>query len=80
MNIYSLLKNESHVTIFIEYDLETHSTDRASAYCISIYRLSKIAGRYNRDLTPYEIDKCKIDIIVFVGDNCINNALDLCLK
>ena len=68
------------MTNFIGCDLETHNTDRARPYCISFYRLSKIAGRYNRDLTPYEIDKCKKYTIVFHGDNCASNALDFCLK
>ena len=52
-------KIESHLTNFIVYDLETHNTDRARPYCISFYRLSKQAGRYNRDLTPYETGNCK---------------------
>ena len=73
-------KIESHLTNFIVYDLETHNTDRARPYCISFYRLSKLAGRYNRDLNPSELDKCRKDTIVFDGDNCINNALDYLLK
>ena len=44
--IESLLKN------FIVYDLETHNTDRASPYVLCFYRLTKLTGRYNRDLTP----------------------------
>ena len=42
--------------------------------------MSKLTGRYNRDLTPHEIDKCKKDTIVFDGDKCVNNALNFCLK
>ena len=49
-------------------------------YCFSFYRLSKLAGRYNRVLTPYEIDKCREDTSVFDGDSCIGNAVDFCLK
>ena len=63
------------MTNFIVYDLETHNTDRARPYCISFHRLGKTAGRYNRDLTPYELEKCKKDAIVFDGDNCVYNAL-----
>ena len=73
-------KLESHLTIFIVYDLETHNTDRARPYCISFYRISKIAGRYIRDLTPYEIDKCEKDTLVFDGDDCTSKVLDFCLK
>ena len=42
--------------------------------------LSKLAAIYYRELTPYEIEKCKKDTIVFDGDNCVSNALDFCLK
>ena len=73
-------KIDSHLKSFIVYDLETHNTDKARPYCISFYRIIKLAGRYNRDLTPYEIEKCKKDTIVFDGDNCIINALDFSLK
>ena len=73
-------KIESYLTNFIVYDLEPQNTDRARPYSISFYRLCKLAGRYNRDLTPYEIDKCKKGTFVFDGDNCISNALDFCLK
>ena len=54
-------KIESHLTNFVVYDLETHNTDRARPYCISFYRSSKLAGRYNRYLTPYQYEKCKND-------------------
>ena len=67
-------KIESHTTSLIVYDLETHNTDRAKPYCISFYKLNKLAGRYNRDLTPYEYDKFKKHSIVFDGDNCIGTA------
>ena len=42
--------------------------------------MSKLAGRYNRDLTPSEIEKCRKDTIAFDGDNCVEKALDICLK
>ena len=78
--IYKPKKIESHLTNFIVYDLETHNTDRARPYVFSFYRLSKLAGRYNRDLTPDELDKCRIDFIAFYGDDCVEKALDFCLK
>ena len=68
------------MTIFIAYDLETHNTDRAGNYVICFYRLSKLAGRFNRDLNPYELEKCKKGTIVCDGDNCVTNALDFGLK
>ena len=44
------------------------------------YRLSKLAGGYNRDFTKDEMEKCKKDIIAFDGDNCAEKALDVCIK
>ena len=73
-------KIESHLTNFIVYDLETYSSDRARPYNMTFYRLSKIAGRYDRDPTQLELGKSKNDTIAFMGDDCINIALDYCLK
>ena len=73
-------KIESHLTNFITYVLETHNIDRARPYVFCFYRLSKLAGRYNRDLTPSELEKCRKDTIAFEGDNCVEKALDFCLK
>ena len=73
-------KINSHLTNFIVYDIETFGSDRARPYCISFYRLSKIAGRYDRDQTQEELEKCKQDTIVFDGEDCIDKALDYCLK
>ena len=47
---------------------------------MTFYRLSKIAGRYERDPTFEELQKPINDTIAFAGDNCIGNALDFCLK
>ena len=47
---------------------------------MTFYRLSKIAGRYERDPTQEELQKSIDDTIVFAGDYCIGNALDFCLK
>ena len=73
-------KKDSHLKNFIVYDLETHYTDKARPYCISFYRLSKIAGRYEQDPTQDDSQKSMKDTIAFVGDKCISNALDYCLK
>ena len=78
--IYKPNKIESHLTNFIGYDLETHNTDRARHYVFCFYRISKLAGRYNRDLTSDEREKCKKDSIALDGDNCVEKALDFCLK
>ena len=73
-------KIDSHLTNFIVYDLETQNTDRARPYNMTFYRLSKIAGRYERDPTKEELKKSINDTIAFARDNCIDNALDYLLK
>ena len=73
-------KIESHLINFIVYDLEKHNTNRARPSNMTFYRLSKIAGRYERDPTQEELQKSIKHTIVFAEDNCINNALDFCLK
>ena len=73
-------KIDSHLTNFIVYDLETHDTDRARPYNMTFYRLSKPAGRYERHPTQEEFKKSIKDCVAFAGDNCINNALDYCLR
>ena len=52
-------KIESRLNNFIVEDLETHNTDKRRPHNMTFYRLSKLAGRYNRELTPLEIEKCK---------------------
>ena len=69
-------KIESLLTNFIVYDLETHNTGRAKPYNMTFYRLSKIAGRHERDPKQEEFKKSNKDTLAFVGDNCFDNALD----
>ena len=55
--IYTPKKLESHWTIFFVYDVETHDTDRARPNIMTIYRLKKLAGRYERDPTQKKLKK-----------------------
>ena len=73
-------KIKSYLTNSIVYDLETHNTDRARPYAFCFYRLSKLTGRHNCDLTPDEFGKGRKDSIAFDGDNCVDKALYFCLK
>ena len=66
MYIYTPEKYESPLTNFITYDLETHNTDRARPYVLCFYRLSKLAGRYNRDLTPCELENVKKTLLLLM--------------
>ena len=68
------------MTNFTVNDLELHNTDRVRPFVFCFYRLSKLAGRYNRGLTLDEIEKCKKDTIAFDGNKCVEKALDFCLK
>ena len=61
-------KIQSHLTNFFVYDLETHNTDRSRPYCFSFYRLKKLCGRNNRDLSHDEINNCEKDTVVSDGD------------
>ena len=73
-------KIESHLINFIVYDLETQYTNRAKLYIMTFCRLSKIAGRFERDPTQEELKKSINDTLSFEGDNCVGNALDFLLK
>ena len=58
------------------YVLQSFNKIRAVPYCSSIYILSKTSGKYNRDTTEQEYQKCLNDCVVFKGTNCINEMLD----
>ena len=71
---------ESHLTNFFVYIVETLYADRAKSYNVTFYLLSKLAAKYNRDLSIYEIEKSKRDTYAFDGGKCVSNALDFLLK
>ena len=59
----------------IVFDLESFNTDKAVPHASSIFRLSKISGKYNRDITQRENEKCRKDCIVFKGTDTFNEML-----
>ena len=69
-------KVQSPLTNEIVYDLETFNKIRAVPYCSFIYELSKISGKYNRDISEKEYQKCLKECVVFKGIDCINKMLD----
>ena len=74
-------KTDSHLSNFIVYDLETRNTDRARPYIMTFYRLSKIAGRYERDPTQDELKKNqKRTLLPLMEINVLRKFLDFCLK
>ena len=55
LNMNMILKNvQSPLTNIILYDLETYNKDRAVPFCSCIYKLSKVSGKYYRDITEKE--------------------------
>ena len=68
---YKPKKVENQLTNIIVHDLKPYHKNRALTYCISLYRLSKLAGKYNGGLSFYKNEKCKKDTIVVDEVNCI---------
>ena len=76
---YKPKKVQSQLTNMIVYDIETFSTIKFVPYANCIYRLSKISGKYYRDISEKEYQKCLNDCIVFKGLDNINKMLDYVL-
>ena len=77
---YRPKKVQSQLTNLIVYDIENFNTDRVVPYAVCLYRLSKISGKYNRDITEQGYENCKKDCIVFKGLDNINEMLDQILQ
>ena len=56
--------------------METFNKIRVVPYCSSINKLSKIAGKYHRDISEQEYQNCLNDCVVFKGSDCIHEMLD----
>ena len=64
----------------IVYDIETFSTIKCVPYAKCIYKLSKISGKYYRDISEKDYQKGLNDCIVFKGLENINKMLDYVLQ
>ena len=69
-------KVQPPLTKMIIYDLETYNEDTVVPYCSCINKLNKISGKYNRDITGKEYQKCLNECVVFKVSNCIDDMLD----
>ena len=58
-------KVQSPLTNIFVCDLETFNKSRAFPYCSYKYKLSNFSGKYHRDLSEQECQKCLIDCVVF---------------
>ena len=77
---YKPKKVQFQLTNMIVYVIETFSTIKCVPYANCIYRLSKISGKYYRDISEKEYQKCLNDCIVFKGLDNINKMLDYVLQ
>ena len=73
---YNPKKVKSPLTNIVVYDLETFNKIRAVPYCSCLYKLSKISGKFHRDISEQEYQKCLNDCVVFESTDCINEMLD----
>ena len=73
---YNPKKVKSPLTKKVVYVLETFNKNRAVPYCSCIYKLSKISGKYHRDISEQEYQKFLNGCVVFKGTDCINEMLD----
>ena len=73
---YNPKKVKPPLTNIVVYDLQTFKKIRAVTYCSCIIKLSKISGKYHRDISEQEYQKCLNACVVFQGTDCINEKLD----
>ena len=66
----------------VVYDVDSFNTLKCVPYSNCIYRLSKISGKYNRDISEKEYEKSlkKRDCILLKGSDSFNEMLDYVLK
>ena len=77
---YKPKKVQSQITNMIFYDIETFSTIKCVPYANCFYRISKISGKYYRDISEKECQKCLNDCFVLKGLDNINKLLDYVLQ
>ena len=64
----------------IVYDIESFNSDRAVPYASGIYRLGKISGKNNGDISEKDCQKCLNDCFVFKGLDNFNEMLNYVLQ
>ena len=81
-HVKSFVKNDYHpeqvqspLTNIVVYHLETYNKDRVVPYCSCFYKVCKLSGKYNRDISEKN-QNCLNDCVVFKGTDCINGMLD----
>ena len=79
-NEYKPKNVQSQLTNMIVYDIETFIAINCVPYSSCICALSQISGKYNRDITEQEHQKCLKNCIVFKGLTFNNEMLDCVLQ
>ena len=64
---YKLKKVQSQLTNMVLYDIVTSNTDRAVLYAKCIYRLSKLSGKYNRDISEKDYQNVRMIVSFLKG-------------
>ena len=77
---YNPKKVKSPLTNIVVYDLGTFNKIKAVPYCSCIYKLSKVSGKYHRDISEQEYQKRLNNCVVFEGTGCINEMIDFVLS
>ena len=77
---YKPKKVQSQLTDMVVHDIETLDTIKCVPYSTCIYRLSKISGKNDGDITEREQGKCRKDCIVFKRLDIINEKFDYVLQ
>ena len=73
---YNPKKVKSPLTNIVVHDLETFKKIRAVPFCSCNFKLSRISGKYHRDISEQENPNCLNNCVVFKGTDCINEMLD----
>ena len=77
---YKPKKVQSQLTNMVVHDIETFDTIKCVPYSTCIYRLNKISGEHDGDITEREQGKCRKDCIVFKRFDIINEMFDYVLQ
>ena len=70
-------KDRSPLINMVVYDIESFNTIKCVSYGKCINTLSKFLGKYKRDITQLDYEKCRNSCFALKGTNCVNETLDL---
>ena len=77
---HSPKKLQTQINNMVNYDIETLNNIKCVPYAKFPFKIDKISGENNRDVTKRECEKCRNGCVVFNGVNCFNEMLDHVLE